>query len=71
MLRTTRILMALFLGLCLIGCDSTPAPQAVSPSPQPLPASIPYHPTKVHADSAKQVAFTGIKTSDGTKPGKF
>jgi hypothetical protein len=55
MLRTSRILMAMFLGLCLAGCDSTPAPQSVSP--QPLPASIPYRPSKSRPDTLKQVAF--------------
>jgi hypothetical protein len=59
MLRITRSLTALLLGLCLAGCDGTPAPQ--SASPQPLPASIPYRPTKTRPDTAKQVVFAAEK----------
>jgi hypothetical protein len=71
MLRPPRILMAMLLGLCLAGCDSTPGPPPVSSSPQPLPASIPYRPTKVRGDSAKQVAFMTIPGNADTRAGKF
>jgi hypothetical protein len=65
MLRIARSLMALFLGLCLAGCDGTPTPQ--SASPQPLPASIPYHPTKIRPDTAKQVAFAGKASENSAR----
>ena len=66
MVPTTRILMVLLLGLCIAGCDSSPAPQSVPL--QPLPASIPYRPNNAHPESAKQVVFVAptAETSAGT-----
>jgi hypothetical protein len=54
MLRVSRILPALLLGLGIAGCDAMQTPPSAAPQPQP--ASMPYQPTRVESDTTIQLA---------------